>query len=93
MVGHTEIRDDCLHPENLPPHALRLWNMFWKLSVYRVDRGRISPTIIADWLRLNGRKIATLEMPVIEAMDAVFVMALAEETASNEAKRKAEEGR
>ncbi|WP_226780347.1 hypothetical protein [Oceaniglobus trochenteri] len=77
----------------VPPDGVALWSIFWKVSAYRVERSRVQPGVIHEWLRMHGKRIATIEVPVIEAMDAQFLATLAEEIGFNEERRKASKGR
>ena len=91
--GQTRTERNLLaqHPmpvQHIPDEGRDLWLLFWQLNALRVDRQRVMPSEIANWLRLHGRPIATVEMPVIEAMDRQFLETLAEETAFNEERRK-----
>lgn len=72
----------------MPEHGRQVWALFWRLSAHRVERNRISPAVMAEWLRLNCQQIDSHEARIIEAMDRQFLETLAEEIALNEERRK-----
>lgn len=73
----------------LPEGADGIWETFWALSRHRVERNSLSPSIVADWLRMHGRRLSTLESGVIDAMDRTYLEALGKQIALNKARRDA----
>lgn len=72
----------------LPDEGRELWEVFWSASRHRVERNPVSPDTLAAWLRMNGKRLSTLEARAFDAMDRQFLTTLSEEIALNDATRK-----
>lgn len=71
-------------PEAVVPEAgARLWCLFWAVSTFRTEGGRVPPSEVMAWLQLHGKRVATIEVPLLDAMDRQFCATMAEEMSSN----------
>lgn len=95
--GQTRANRNMLagHPVpsvEVPENGRELWALFWRMSAHRSERNLISPQVISEWLRIHSKRLSTLDVQVIDAMDRKFLETLKEEVSFNESRRKGKNG-